>query len=1035
MVAALVLPAIDGALARPFLLHNRIRELTGEKFFAQMSYRHAVIAAILLLLLFALQAGHSAAPAAPEYHLTVSFDIPRAKIIGVTRIAVLKNRPVMLSIGRLEVRSVRIDREPLNFEARDGRLSITPGKSGTLEIAYEGVFAGMPGTPMSRDSDIPNVIGGEGIFLASAWYPQTETLANYRLQVFLPRGYTAVSEAENIRRIDEKDRVKFTFQFDHPLDQINLVASNRYQIMQQHFHGIELSAYFFPEDQTLAAQYVDYAKRYIALYEKLLLPFPYKRFAIVENFLPTGYSMPTYTVLGQEVVRLPFIVETSLGHEVLHQWFGNELFVDETQGNWAEGLTTYLADHWYQEQKGEGWKYRKQILIDYTNYVNERNEFALSRFTQRFDAASRSIGYGKAAMVFHMLRMQLGDDAFFGGLRTLLRQKPFQRVSWDDFRNVFQQESGKELSAFFKQWLERKGLPELRLSNVSVAHAVSGFTLSFDLGQVGDSYALDVPLKVVYELGGEKSTRVFTAQQGKRIEIELEKEPAKIVVDENVDLARRLAPAEIPPVISSLLGGDKVIVVSPAHDSAKYEEIVNSFRAKGSALVSAESLAASTIRTATLVILGKDNPLVRRLYPEIEMADEGFSLVVKKNPLNPLKMVGLIATASAAETKAAFPKISHYGKYSSLKFESGRNVAATIDESERGIQQAVKQDPVALEVSSLKKLSEVVKRLASKKIVYVGEQHDKFAHHQVQLEVLQGLYQQNPKVAVGMEMFQRPFQKALDDYIAGAIDERTFLKRSEYFKRWDIDYHLYKPILDFARAKRLPVIALNVRREIVDKVGKGGLDSLSKEERQEIPAELDGADPEYRERLKEVFAAHQQSESKNFEFFYQAQMLWDETMAESIDRFLKANPDYRMVVLAGAGHLQYGSGIPKRAFKKNGLDYAVVLSDAEVEKDIADYIVFPEPATGITAPKLMVLIEDQDQTVRIKGFTKDSVSEKAGLKVDDAILALDGHPVHSIEDVKIALFFKKSGDSITVKTKRTNAAQGSEEQEIKVTLQ
>jgi uncharacterized iron-regulated protein len=358
-----------------------------------------------------------------------------------------------------------------------------------------------------------------------------------------------------------------------------------------------------------------------------------------------------------------------------------------------------------------------------------------------------------------------------------------------------------------------------------------------------------------------------------------------------------------------------------------------------------------------------------------------------------------------------------------------------VEESERGIQQAVRDDPPALELSSLKKLSDVVRGLANKKIVYVGEQHDKFAHHQVQLEILQDLYRQNPKVAVGMEMFQRPFQKVLDDYLAGAIDERSFLKRSEYFKRWDIDYNHYKPILDFARAKHLPVVALNVRREIVEKVGKAGLDSLSKEEKQEIPAKLDDSDSQYRERLKEIFAAHQQGENKNFEFFYQAQMLWDETMAESIDRFLKQNPDYRMVVLAGTGHVQYGSGIPKRAFKKNGLDYAIVLSDAEVEKDVADYIVFPEPAKPTTAPKLMVLIEDQDQTVRVKGFAKDSVSEKAGLKIEDTILALDGHPVNSIEDIKIALFFKNAGDSIMVKTRRMNASQQTEEQEFKVTLQ
>ena len=187
-------------------------------------------------------------------------------------------------------------------------------------------------------------------------------------------------------------------------------------------------------------------------------------------------------------------------------------------------------------------------------------------------------------------------------------------------------------------------------------------------------------------------------------------------------------------------------------------------------------------------------------------------------------------------------------------------VFATVAASaERGMRKSLQEDPPAVDLSTLKTLAAVVEKLAQKKIVYVGEEHDKFSHHQVQLEVLRGLYQQTPKLAVGMEMFQRPFQKALDDYIAGAIDERTFLRRSEYFKRWNIDYNLYQPILNFAKEHRLPVIALNAQSEIVDKVAKGGLDSLSKEEKQEIPQELDFSDQEYRARLKEVFAAHGES--------------------------------------------------------------------------------------------------------------------------------------------------------------------------------
>ena len=168
-----------------------------------------------------------------------------------------------------------------------------------------------------------------------------------------------------------------------------------------------------------------------------------------------------------------------------------------------------------------------------------------------------------------------------------------------------------------------------------------------------------------------------------------------------------------------------------------------------------------------------------------------------------------------------------------------------------------------------------------------------------------------------MEMFQRPFQKDVDEYIQGAIDERTFLRRTEYFKRWVFDYNLYKPILDFARENKIPVVALNQRKEITDKVSRSGLDSLTEEERKDVPQQMDFSDSGYRDRLETVFSQHKARSGKDFDFFYQAQVLWDETMAMSVDEFLRKNPDYRMVVIAGGGHVAYGSGIPKRAFRRN----------------------------------------------------------------------------------------------------------------------
>jgi aminopeptidase N len=994
-----------------------------------MICRCIVVAAMLSSVALIFQTAHAAVLPAPECELDITFDIGHSKIAGATRIHVLEGRALRFRVGHLTIRKVAVNRKPARFQVRDGTLTITPAESGNLEIDYEGVFEPSGAIPAPRDTDIPGAIGREGIFLATGWYPRIAGPATYRLNAVLPRGYVAVSEAEAIQEHEASGSVAFGFQFNHPVYEISFVATDRYQVIQDRFQGVELWAYFFPEDQTLARKYLDYAKKYIQLYETLLLPFPFHRFAIVENFLPTGYSMPTYTLLGQGVVRLPFIVETSLGHEVLHQWFGNQVYGSE-QGNWTEGLTTYLADHLYEERKGEGWRYRRQMLIDYRSYVHDDNDFPLMNFTSRFDAATRSIGYGKAAMVFHMLRQMLGDKAFFGALKAFLREKQFQRASWDDLRTAFQRQSGRELGWFFDQWIRRKGLPELSLSDFTLEPGAGAFVLNFDLGQKGEIYRLDVPVKVRYRPGGEKNLRLRLDEREKRVRIKLEKEPDQIIIDDNFDMARQLTEPEVPPVLASFLGAKKRIVVLPVRDESYYRDVISGLRARGAEVKAADALSDAEIRSATLAVLGRDHPVVRRLYGKVDLAAAGFNVLVKKNPWNPTNTVGIISAGSAAEAKAAFRKIFHYGKYSQLAFENGRNVSATVAASERGIQKSLNQNPPAVDLSTLKSLSDVVERLALKKIVYVGEEHDKFSHHQVQLEILRALYRQNPKIAVGMEMFQTPSQQALDDYIAGAIDERGFLKRSEYFKQWNIDYNLYKPILDFAREKRLPVIALNLRREVVDQVAKGGLNSLTKEEKQQIPQQLDFSDQEYRARLREVFAAHQRSEEKNFEFFYQAQILWDETMAESIDRFLKKHPDFRVLVLAGAGHLQYGSGIPKRSFRRNGLDYAIVLSDAGAKKEIADFVVFPEESKAPIAPRLGVAIEEEKQEVRIAGFAKDSVAEKAGLKVDDTLVSLDDYPVSSAEDVRIALFYKHAGDTIKIKARR-----GTDELEFNVRLQ
>ncbi|MBF0329668.1 MAG: ChaN family lipoprotein [Nitrospirae bacterium] len=580
-------------------------------------------------------------------------------------------------------------------------------------------------------------------------------------------------------------------------------------------------------------------------------------------------------------------------------------------------------------------------------------------------------------------------------------------------------------------------LPEISIEELNVRRAGRKFEVSFQLAQHGKVYDLDIP--VAFYLRGEKINVSYKNDNSSVKIIRLfDTEPHKIVLDEDYKLFRKLADSEIPAVLSRVIGAKKILTALPVSNKEAYGSIIEAFKKKGAQDNESAAIKDSDIKASSVVILGKDNPLISRLYAKVNMPYAGFSVAVKENPWNPKGAVAIIDAKNKEEAEAALKNLFTYGQYSLLAFENGRNISKSVNENERGIVMDLKEEPVVIETSALKTLNDLIEKISKKKILYVGEAHDRFSHHDIQLKIIEGLFSKNKKIAIGMEMFQRPYQKALDEYISGEIDEKEFLKKSEYFKKWGLDYNLYKPILDFARAEKIPVVALNITREITEKTAKTGMDSLSDEERKLIPEQLDFSDNDYRERLKDIFDKHGYSKSRSFDFFYQAQILWDETMSMSIDEYFRKNPDFQssgqMVVIAGGGHFEYGSGIPKRTFRRNGYDYAIIMNEGSIEKDAADYIVLRRPMDGISSPRLMALLSDKEAGIKVLAFPENSVSEKAGIKVGDKITSLDGNAVSKIEDIKLHLFYKKSGDIVKVKALRKRFLLGEKEIEFEVKL-
>jgi aminopeptidase N len=954
---------------------------------------------------FFLLFGSHLAYSYPVCELDVNIDVSDSKIFGKMEIIPDKRQSLSLSTKDLKI----LETNKISNRQDLDQIIIEGNKNDHIIVEFTGTF---------KSNSSENYVGENGVFLIGGWYPLLSTSCYYKLSAKVPKGYLALSEAEQIEEVKGVDDTTFKFNFPHPLDHLHLVASDRYVASKEKHKNIDIYTYFFAEDEGYSKTYIDYSKKYIELYDDLFGEFPYKRFSIVENFFPTGYSMPTFTLLGSSVIKLPFIVETSLGHEILHQWLGNYVYVDFKKGNWSEGLTTYLADHYYEEQKGNGSDYRKKLLINYQSFVDQDNDFPLKNFQGVSDEKSRSIGYGKSGMVFHLLKRAVGVRNFQNSIKQFISENRFQIAGWDDIRTTFEEMNNIDLGWFFDQWLNKKGLPQLEIKSSKLSHKSGNYLLEIELSQDGNVYQLDVPLSIYLDNHTKIKRILKLTKDLETFEINLDRRPQRVVIDEDYDVPRRLSEPEFPPVISRLMAGKTIIFVLEKDEKPKYQAFIDLFGDKKIKFKTPEQIDMDDLKSSTLIVLGKSNPLIKRIFGGTEVGGEGFNIIVKENPFNDQKVIALVNGESEEEVENAAKKVPHYGTYSILNFKNGRNLRKEIALSENGINVDINEIQNERSKQSELDLEKLVDDIKDKKIIFIGEEHDQPAHHMIQLNIIKGLYKMNKNIAIGMEMFERPFQQFINDYLSGNIDEREFLKKTEYFKRWGLDYRLYRPILDFAKKNNIPVVALNADSEIVKKVSEKGVQSLSEEYRKRVPEEMDFSDGKYRRLLREIFKLHPGSKDKGFDLFYQVQILWDETMAESVYEFLKENPNYQMVVLAGNGHLIYGYGIPQRTYRRNGYQYSIILNDEEDRDDIADFRLFPRALKATESPKLGILVDNSGEEVKINGFDEKSVAKTSGMKEGDKIVAFDNNPIASIEDLKINLLYKDKGDTASVRVLR-----------------
>jgi hypothetical protein len=607
-----------------------------------------------------------------------------------------------------------VDGDPARFNFIGGFMSIElPDLSGekavTLEIDYHCGFDDQPPQDAASGEDptygVDGVVSRKGVFLGprAAWYPSPTVMPARRVvRINAPAGTEAITAGRRISRGTAGGVSRSVWEETHPVSDLSLSAGP-YRIDERNVEGIPLYTYFTAANSHLSGRYLDASARYLSFYKTLFGPYPFEKFAVVENFFPTGYGFPSYTLLGSTIIRLPFIPDTSLPHELAHSWWGNGVLVDYREGNWSEGLVTYLADYLLEERKSPaaGREYRLRILFDYASLVSPDRDSPLVEFSSRMDPASRSIGYGKGVMVFHMIRKMTGDEVFFGVLREISRERLFAQTSWSDFINLFARRSGKDFKTFSKEWLSRGSGPRLSFSGVTTARNVEGWTVSGDLSQTPPFYHTPLQLELETSNGPVRQT-ISLERERTPFTFSVHSTPLRLLLDPDADLFRIVNRADIPPTVNRIKGSNSLIVVMTPHCWAKPETIrllLESLGQQGALIISEAVVNPTRMAGHDLLFCGLPEGwemagptnLLTVSRNSFTIDQQTFNtphdalFMVTRHPSDEERVSALFSPLSAAAAADCALKITHYGKYSYLAFAAGENRRKGIMPSAPGV--------------------------------------------------------------------------------------------------------------------------------------------------------------------------------------------------------------------------------------------------------------------------------------------------------------------------------------------------------------
>jgi len=544
-------------------------------------------------------------------------------------------------------------------------------------------------------STSPGIISEKGVYLAgsSDWVPWfDDALVTFHLTASLPQDWDVVSQGQRTRHQIQNKRRIAGWLSKEPMEEIFLIAA-KFSEYERQVGNVHVMAFLRTADEGLANKYLETTGQYLEMYRQLIGPYPFWKFALVENFWETGYGMPSFTLLGPQIIRFPFILHSSYPHELLHNWWGNSVYVDFDKGNWCEGLTVYMADHLIKEQRGQGDAYRRSTLQKYSDYVNPQNDFPLSKFLSRHSAATEAVGYGKCMMIWDMLREDVGDKKFVKAVQKFYRDNKFKKASFDDLRSAFEAASGNDYKAFFKQWVQRTGAPQLELSQVEVKKEDGKFVLTFTLNQIQKEplFTLNIPVAVSFA-EDVQIQKVQMNQKQQRYRLTFNQRPLMLRIDPQFHVFRRLHYNEIPPSLSKIFGAQNILMVLPQKASPALKKgyrqlsaIWSKDKSKDIQVKTDDQLTELPADRAVW-LFGRNNrfrPLIEKGLKDYNAEIQGDQIRLEKtelslrdksvvisirHPQNPQSVVVWLTASNVKALPGLSRKLPHYGKYSYLAF-------------------------------------------------------------------------------------------------------------------------------------------------------------------------------------------------------------------------------------------------------------------------------------------------------------------------------------------------------------------------------